>query len=389
MPIYGGQVAERITKGDKMRHFYSENWAQATEKFVKNAVAHGELRWCVAPNHRYDIPYVTIGHGPNKIVFNSGIHGLEGFFGSAAQNAFLEKIVKNIAPSMRRHFSFVLIHAINGWGMENRMREVIDTKNGGLVDLNRNFGVDFSCPDALPQNPKYELAHELLLSRPDAVKKKNAIKSFYYRHKEDGVWAAISNGQYRHPYGLFYGGSEQMTENKMTLSIYDEIMRDAESLVSIGLHTGLGHFDRKMGRVTGHLMVSHPENHKSTRFMQTVFSKVPVVHDSSAVNGPTLLGDLVDCLESRYGTPDVPVYTADFEVGTGEFPVMSPIYKRMDMGDARYDLLHTGQINPQTRQNLTESWYPSDVRWRDAALQRVMFLYDGIFNIMKVMMKQK
>ena len=368
-----------------MVEYYSENWAQATDKFFKLAIKHGDLRWCLSSNKRsYEIPYVIIGDGPHKIVINSGIHGIEGYFGSAAQNVFLDKIAKQIAPGALRRFSIVLIHVINGWGMDNRMREVMDYKNGGLVDLNRNFGVDFSRPDALPQNPKYELAHDLLLSKPDPIKKKNAIKSFYYRHKNDGVWAAVSNGQYKHPYGLFYGGAAPLMENNMTMEIYDNIMRDAKSLVSIGLHTGLGHFDRKMGRVTGHLMVSHPKNHKNTQYLANAFSRLPVAYDDAAVNGPTLLGDLVDCLEMRYSAPNIPVYTADFEVGTGEFPVMSPIYKRMDMGDARYDLLNYGRINPQTLANLTESWYPSDVRWRDAALQRAMILYDGLFNIMRM-----
>ena len=366
-----------------MQEYYSENWEQATDKFYKLAIKHGDLRWCVSPNKRsYDISYVIIGDGPNKIVINSGIHGIEGYFGSAAQNLFLDKVAKQIAPGALRRYSIVLIHVVNGWGMDNRMREVLDYINGGLVDLNRNFGVDFSRQYALPQNPKYELAHGLLLSKPDPIKKKNAIKSFYYRHKDDGVWAAISNGQYKHPCGLFYGGVAPLMENKMTIKIYDEVMRDAKSLVSVGLHTGLGHFNRRAGQVTGHLMVSHPKNHKNTQFFADKFATVPVVYDDAAINGPTLLGDLVDCLEARYATPELPVYTADFEVGTGEFPIMSPIYKRMDMGDARYDLLNYGRINPQTLANLTESWYPSDLRWRDAALQRVMRLYDGVFKVL-------
>ena len=105
-----------------------------------------------------------------------------------------------------------------------------------------------------------------------------------------------------------------------------------------------------------------------------------IVSDESTVNGPTLLGDLVDCLEVRYSSDNLPVYTADFEIGTGEFPIMSPIYKRMDMGDARYDLINHGKINPQTWVNLTESWYPSDIRWRDAALERARILFVEMFN---------
>lgn len=360
------------------RSYYSENWHQATEKFYQSAIKCGALRWCTAPGHDFDIPYVSIGCGPNKVVINSGVHGLEGYFGSAAQMLFLDKIVPNLSPELLKKYTFVLIHIINGWGMQNRMREVLDNKRGGLVDLNRNFGVDFSRPDALPQNPKYELAHDLLLSKPDKVAKKNAIKDFRAAHLHDGAWSAISYGQYTQPYGLFYGGAAPMIENLMTMAIYDEIMRDADSLISIGMHTGLGRFYRKAGHVTSQLLVSHPGAHKNTRFFAELTPNTTVVPDENAVSGPTLLGDLVDALENRYALENRPVYTADFEIGTGEFPIMSPIYKRMDMGDARYDLLNSGEINPQTWKNLTESWYPSDNRWRDAALARADVLFRDI-----------
>ena len=360
--------------------YYSENWYQATEKFCKNARGRGVIKWCTAPGHKYDIPYLIIGGGENRIVINSGVHGIEGYFGSAAQNMFLNTMADSLPTELLDKYTIVLIHVINGWGMQNRMREVMDTQRGGLVDLNRNFGVDFSGATALPQNPKYALAHDLLLSKPDAIIKKNAIKEFRRNHLHDGAWNAISYGQYEYPYGLFYGGAAPMTENKMTLSIYDNVMRNAKSLTSIGLHTGLGRFDRKHACVTSHLMVSHPHAHKNTKYFSDMLQRTSIVSDEMAINGPTLLGDLVDCLEARYERDDLPVYTADFEIGTGEFPIMSPIYKRMDMGDARYDLINYGKINPQTWANLTESWYPSDVRWRDAALERVRVLFHELFN---------
>ncbi len=362
------------------KDYYSENWYQATDKFCKMARGRGELKWCVAPGHDYDIPYLTVGNGENRVVINSGVHGIEGYFGSAAQCMFLDKMADKLSGKLLDNYTIVLIHVINGWGMQNRMREVIDNRRGGLVDLNRNFGVDFSNRDALPQNLKYSVAHDLLLSKPDAIKKRDAIKDFRQKHLRDGVWDAISYGQYEYPYGLFYGGAAPMTENKMTLGIYDEIMRGARSLTSVGLHTGLGRFDRKNGRVTSQLMVSHPQLHKNTKYFAEMLPDVCIVSDEAAINSPTLLGDLVDCLEMRYGRIDLPVYTADFEVGTGEFPILSPIYKRMDMGDARYDLINYGKINKQTWANLTESWYPSDSRWRDAALERVYVLFNEMFN---------
>ena len=292
----------------------------------------------------------------------------------------LYRTYAKLKPEFLAQYTIVLIHVINGWGMQNRMREVLDEKRGGLVDLNRNFGVDFRRPDALPQNPKYAVAHDVLLSQPDKIKKKQALKDFRKKHLRDGVWDAISYGQYQFPYGLFYGGAAPMTENKMTMHIYDEVMQDASSLLSVGLHTGLGRFDRKHAQVTSQLLVSHPRSHKNTVYFDDMFLATPVCADERAVHGPTLLGDLVDALESRYATQKRPVYTADYEIGTGEYPIMSPIYKRMDMGDARYDLLNHGQINPQTWKNLTESWYPSDAGWRRAALQRVHLMFTELLN---------
>lgn len=362
--------------------FYSENWFEATQKFVRNANNVGRLSFYKVPNMQYEISCVTIGNGDEKIVINSGVHGIEGYFGSAAQNMFLTKMVSKISDRALDKFSVVLIHVINGWGMQNRMREVMDVKNGGLIDLNRNFGVNFADPTKLPSNPKYAIAHPVLLSKPDKVIKKNAIKKFRQEHLKDGVWAAISHGQYYEPYGLFYGGSESLPENITTMKIYDNIMKDnAKSLISVGLHTGLGRFYRKKAEVTGTLLVSHPETHKNTLFFKNVLTpNVPIVPDNNAINGPVLLGDLVDCLENRYKTK--PVYTADFEIGTGEFPIMSPVYKRMDMGDARYDLLYYGKINNETWSNLTESWYPSDIRWKNAALRHVEILFNDIIYYM-------
>lgn len=362
------------------QEWYSDDWYQATDKFRKSAEKHGSLNWCAVPKSKYDIPYVKIGNGKNKIVINSGLHGIEGYFGSAAQLMFLDKFAKKLTPEFLSKYTIVLIHVINGWGMQKRMREVEDKKNGGLVDLNRNFGVDFNKKENLPKNPKYSVAHDLLLSCPDKVVKKNAIKEFRRKHLKDGVWSAISNGQYEFPYGLFYGGSEPMQENKMTMKIYDDIMQDATSLVSIGLHTGLGYFDRKKAYASSQLLVSHPSEHNNTQFFKRLFNKVPVIADENAINGPTLLGDLVDALEMRYADRNIPIYTADFEIGTGEFPIMSPIYKRMDMGDARYDLLHYGKINVETWQNLTESWYPSDKGWRVSALQGANMLFQELLS---------
>lgn len=361
------------------QNYYSLNWSDATEKFVRKALVFGNLKFTVSDDSKFDIPWVSIGSGLDKIVINSGVHGIEGFFGSAAQSLFLSEVAPKLSAEFLKKYTLVLIHVINGWGMENRMREVPDP-DGGLVDLNRNFGIDFSNPSNLPKNDKYGQAHKILLSMPHVRKgektKMHKLLEFRRNHLHDGVWDSIMRGQYGEPYGLAYGGATDMPENKMTMHIYDEIMQDAKSLISIGLHTGLGRFYKKMGAATLCLQVSHPSDHPNTvKFKEIFQDSLQIAADENAVYSPSLLGDLVDCLELRYADKNIPIYTADLEIGTGQWPIRSQVLKRMDMGDARYDLLNYGEINSITRRNLTESWYPSDIGWRRGALQNAKIFF--------------
>ena len=371
--------------------YYSESWFEATEKFVKNASKSGKLKWATSTETEFDIPYVSIGNGSNVVVINSGIHGLEGYFGSAAQLMFINEFAPKLSTSVLKKYKIVLIHIINGWGMQNRMREVMVANNGGLVDLNRNFGVDFSNPKSLPKNELYKQAHDILLSKPHIENvgkknptKKNKLLKFRRENLANGVWASVARGQYYEPYGLFYGGNTQMTENKMTLHIYDEIMRDVKSLISVGLHTGIGRFYKSRGYTTMNLLVSHPATHEKTKKFREIFEPaMKIVPDEGTENGPTLLGDLVDCLESRYANMNIPIYTADLEVGTGEWPVLSNVLKRMDMGDARYDLVHFGEIEKKTKQNLTESWYPSHPAWRTSAMKNANIFFTQLTKFLE------
>ena len=89
-------------------NFYSENWFEATQKFVRNAGPVGTLSFYKAPNMEYEISCLTIGSGDEKIVINSGVHGIEGYFGSAAQNMFLSNMLPRISKPALEKFSLVI-----------------------------------------------------------------------------------------------------------------------------------------------------------------------------------------------------------------------------------------------------------------------------------------
>ena len=77
-----------------------------------------------------DSAYVGKPRAARLLVLSSGIHGVEGYFGSAVQLAWLDALAHR-APTVET--GVLLIHAINPYGFAWRRRW-----NENNVDLNRN-----------------------------------------------------------------------------------------------------------------------------------------------------------------------------------------------------------------------------------------------------------
>lgn len=175
------------------------------------------------------IDAAVFGHGPNTLVISSGLHGIEGFAGSAIQLQFMDE---GIPPDLR----VVLLHSLNPYGMA-RLRRV----NEHNVDLNRNFLADHEAysgssegyrrldPLLNPQRPIGGL--ELMLPR-------TIIQIM--RHGFNTLKTAVVGGQYDYPKGLFFGGHALQKGPKTLLRNLPTLLEGAESIVHIDIHTGLG-----------------------------------------------------------------------------------------------------------------------------------------------------
>ncbi len=135
------------------------------------------------------------------LVTISGTHGIEGFCGSGCQADWLMETARTELPP---DTAILHIHALNPHGFA-WLRRV--TEEG--VDLNRNFH-DFSQP--LPENPGYDQLADALVPQsltPEVIAAAEArIKDFRERHGDLALQRARSGGQYKHPTGMFYGGSK-------------------------------------------------------------------------------------------------------------------------------------------------------------------------------------
>ena len=190
--------------------YFSSTYEQARSKFIQSA----QLAGARIESYRHplagpdgqalytDVAHIGFEDAETVLVLGSGTHGVEGFAGSAIQTGLLrEGIAERISPGLR----LMMIHAINPYGFAH-LRRV----NEDNVDLNRNF-VDHTKP--YPKNPGYEaLASEVA---PDSFSfwenTTDLLALSWYLVKEGmpGLKRAISQGQYTHSEGLFYGGNAE------------------------------------------------------------------------------------------------------------------------------------------------------------------------------------
>lgn len=168
------------------------------------------------------------------LVFSSGLHGVEGFLGSAVQCAVLDRwdSIRPRSERIRCHF----LHALNPFGFAALRR--CDEHN---VDSNRNFLLPTEsfrgCHPAYARldnwlNPRRAPARREFLSLGLC---KEAL-----RVGRASLKNAIAEGQYEYPLGLFFGGKGPSTARRLLESHLARWLHGAKHVLHFDFHTGLG-----------------------------------------------------------------------------------------------------------------------------------------------------
>ena len=172
------------------------------------------------------------------LIVSSGLHGVEGPFGSAVQTALLESCAADdVAPTSVR---CVFVHALNPYGFAWSRR--CDAEN---VDPNRNFVLDERPSEA--SRAAYARFDRLLNPR----RPPSALDLFYPRaiwtaavHGLPTLKQALVTGQYEFPNGLFYGGAEPSATHRVVAEQLAGWAGGATLVLHLDLHTGLGRWGR-------------------------------------------------------------------------------------------------------------------------------------------------
>jgi hypothetical protein len=302
-----------------------------------------------------DVAVLGREDAPTRLMVISGTHGVEGFAGSMCQTRWLADGV-----SVPDDVAVVFVHAINPYGFA-WIRRV----NEDNVDLNRNC-IDFAA--ALPSNPGYdELAATLVPSSWDEETQEQTageLLAFAAEHGFDGLQAAVSGGQYRHPTGIFFGGTRPVWSQQTLAAIAREHTADAERVAIVDLHTGLGPFG------VGELIASHPDESGRAR-LGDWYGDYTVPSEGTSVSAE-VSGDILDALEAWHA--DCETTGVAIEWGTVDIVAVSNALRADAWLHAHADPRgpEAGPIKAQLR----AAFAPDDPAWSDLVWTRFADIAD-------------
>lgn len=180
----------------------------------------------------FDVGYSSGGDPERVLVVSSGIHGVEGFFGSAVQVALLEQWAATAPPRTKCLF----LHGLNPYGFAWLRRF-----NENNIDPNRNF---------LLAGEKYEGAPEgysrldpfLNPRRPPSAWEPFTLKALWLiaRYGMPALQQAVAGGQYRYPRGLFFGGEGPSRVQQLLSDNLPRWLAGSQQVIHLDFHTGLG-----------------------------------------------------------------------------------------------------------------------------------------------------
>ncbi len=201
------------------------------------------------------------------VVVSSGVHGAEGFAGSAVQAQLLTEYLPGADLGAT---GFLFIHGINPYGMKHWRRFT-----GNNVDLNRNSPVTpgvYATPNA-----EYGKLDAFLNPAGKVDLRRLSEKAFDLRM----MWLVVTRGkkafrqasvggQYDYPDGIFYGGAAPEPQMPAIGDLIRSKAAPYSSILGLDLHTGVGR------RSYMHLMTNAGKDEAYHKRAESIFSGHPL-----------------------------------------------------------------------------------------------------------------
>ena len=287
---------------------------------------------------------------PERVLLHtSGLHGVEGFVGSAIQVQLLRQ-----PPELSDTDALVLVHGINAYGMA-WLRRV----NEGNVDLNRNFLSSTEPYQGAPDG--YHKLNTLLNPESPPL----GLELFYLRV----VWCilrygfanlkqAVAGGQYHYPKGLFFGGRKLEQSPTLLLDWLKSNLGRAERIGAIDVHSGLGKYG------VDALLVFHSPETEPFKILQDRLGNRVTPHDPGSV-AYRIKGSFLEALEREIPQANWTCILQEF----GTLHVLR-VLKALREENRWHHYGQKEELDHPAKQRLLQAFCPDDDRWRRGILTR-------------------
>jgi len=311
------------------------------------------------------------------LVLSSGIHGIEGFVGSAIQTMFLDKL---LTDSLLETTGILFLHSMNPYGFKY-LRRV--TENN--VDLNRNSSTKDSLYKTV--NESYSKVNSFInpTNKVDVSKCSNRcffLRSMNLIRKQSipVLRQAILQGQYQFPEGLYFGGKNFEPQIKSLKPFMDSICKPYKLVMEIDLHTGYG----KRGVL--HLFPNPvPENVK--KLVDTMYLGYHIDWGDNK-DFYVVSGDFINYMgEINQNKKYIPM---TFEYGTLNSQTTTGSIESLHRMVMENEGFHYGYKSSsdslKVNKKFIEMYFPSSEKWREQIMQETIEMFQTIlprFETMK------
>lgn len=346
--------ANQMMRPQQMMDYFSEDYALARSRFIESAESAGAklsrliLSERGPANEELTIDIAWIGSTkPRRVVLHvSGVHGVEGFAGSAIQLKILEN-----HPQPSEDGAIVFVHILNPYGMA-WLRRYNETN----VDLNRNFRSEQNSWS----DPVSNYAEINGFINPT---RKKLFDGFFLqalieiaRHGYTNLRKAIPKGQGQFPKGLFYCGKHLEQGPELYSRWLAESFSSTKHLLVIDVHTGLG----KRGKESlFHKIVGSDSTILTEHFDRPLLTDYETRGDASY----EIIGGHCEAFRSLPGTQTLDFITQEF----GTYPNLYTLQALRD--ENRYHNYGEKRIKHPAKQRLREAFNPSLPFWRASVIR--------------------
>jgi hypothetical protein len=368
---------------DKLAYF-NETYDECRADFI-DAVSGIEDQYRGVEYSRIKVPssvdqdlYIDLAYVPAQdttislLILSSGLHGVEGYTGSAIQLMTIREI---LAPEKLANTGLIFIHGINPYGFKY-IRKVSENN----VDLNRNCAIDRSLFSQV--NEGYRELENMLGPKKEADHANSRNRNFHLiavqkiiAESMGALRQAALQGQYEYPKGIYYGGQGYEPQIIDLAAYLAGKMEDYSIVLNVDLHTGYG------ANGVIHLFLNPIQDQEVKKGLEDVFSGYQIDWGNSD-DYYTILGSFYDWIGSL---ADVDLYLPMmFEYGTLDSQKTLGSIKSIQNMILENQGYHYGFKNDKSekviKKRFREMYYPSSEKWRTKVIEDSRVILEQVFD---------